>query len=94
MEGGPQVSYNYQSERPRLFTEEGQEMLLKVQDNVQRAFAVAGACRSIEATRGVAGCSWLQLACLDRLVEMKRIVEVTDSGTWGQYRIFTEPRRD
>lgn len=82
------MSYSYQAERPRLFTEEGQEMLLKVRDNVQRLLKTAGAFMSGHAWRGVGGDTWLMLACLDRLVERGEIIEVTDSRAWGQARVF------
>ena len=35
--------YDYQAERPEIFTEAGQRDFLKVRDNVQRLLDIAGA---------------------------------------------------
>ncbi len=83
------MSYSYQIERPKLFTEEGQVMFIAIRDNAKKLFAVAGCARFMEITRGVYGDSWLMLACLDRLIELKEIREVTAPGSVvGQHRIF------
>ena len=37
------MSYDYQKERPGLFTDEGQRMLLSVRDRTQRMLAASGA---------------------------------------------------
>lgn len=84
------MSYDYQTERPRIFTEDGQVMFLKIRDNTQRLLAVAGAARSQEMQRDVTGDSWHMLARVDRLVELGEIREVTIPGSVaGQHRIFT-----
>lgn len=81
------MSYSYQAERAKLFTEDGQEMFIKVRDNVHELLDSAGAFQAGKAWQGVSGDSWKMLACLDRLVEMGEIREVT-SNTWGQHRVF------
>ena len=83
--------YNYQNERPTLFTEEGMKMVLKIRDNVDRLLKEAGAVRSQEAQRGVTGDGWTMLAALDYLVETRYLVEVTGKGVWGQHRVFVGP---
>jgi hypothetical protein len=86
------MSYVYADERPRLFTEEGVEMLTAIRRNVARALKVAGAVRAQEAMAGVCGNSWLQLAVFDYMVEKNELIEVTDPDkVWSQHRIFRAP---
>ena len=46
------MSYDYQKERPGLFTDEGQRMLLSVRDRTQRMLAASGAARLQEMIKG------------------------------------------
>lgn len=83
------MSYDYATERPKLFTEDGQVMLLKIRDNVRRLLNTAGAFQAGKAFADVSGDSWKMLACLDRLVELGELERVTPKGTvWGQYEVF------
>jgi hypothetical protein len=82
--------YNYKEQRPFVFTEEGQEMFLKIRDKVHNTIKTAGAIRMDSAIAGNTGNTWKMLACVDRLVELKEIIEVTGSDIAGQYRIFTK----
>lgn len=83
------MSYNYTTERPSLFTDEGQRQFLKVRDKVNNCIKLAGAVRMDAAIANCIGSSWEMLACVDRMVELKEIVEVTGDKCAGQYRIFT-----
>ena len=85
------MSYDYKTERPALFTESGQVLFLQIRDKAKQLIRAAGCFRMQEAIKGCTGNSWEMLACVDRLVELKEIVEVTRPDTMGQYRIFTEP---
>lgn len=81
--------YVYQDVRSRLFTDEGQRMFLKVRDFVQDALQYSGAVRMEEAMKAaMGGDSWAMLACVDRLVELGEIKEVTDGDCAGQHRVF------
>lgn len=84
------MSYSYETERPNLFSESGQVMLLKIRDNVQRLLKLAGAVRMEEAIAGVCGDGWQMLACVDRLVELKEIREIPQSPCAGQHRVFVK----
>lgn len=85
------MSYSYQTERPHLFTEDGQVQFLKIRDKANELIASAGCVRMDKAIAGACGDSWQQLACLDRMVELREIVEVTRPGTCAaQFRIFTK----
>lgn len=80
--------YNYQNEKSKIFTEDGQEIFLKIRDNVQQLIKQSGAVMMQNAINSVTGDSWLHLACVDRLVELKEIREITDSNVAGQHRVF------
>jgi len=67
------VSYNYQTERPKLFTEEGQVLFLKIRDNVKSLLKEAGAFTGMKAWKGCAGSTWEMQACLDRLIELEEL---------------------
>lgn len=80
------MSYSYTDIRPRLFTEEGTDVLLRVRDRVKTLLTQAGAFR--EAELSLSGDSWLNMAALDYLVERKEIVRLRDN-CWAQYRVYS-----
>lgn len=90
------MGYIYEEQRSLLFDDKGQRMFLQVRDRVQHLLKEAGAVRMQEAIRESLGDSWMMLACVDRLVELKEIQEVTPvSGRdrpQGQYRVFVSCR--
>ena len=80
--------YDYKTERNKIFTENGQVMFLEIRDKTRSLLDRAGACRMQEMIASVSGDSWAMLACVDRLVELKEIREVTTGNVSGQYRVF------
>ena len=84
------MSYNYEQEKSGLFTDEGQRMFLRVRDRVRRLLSEAEAFTMGAAIRTAgSGSSWQMLACVDRLVELGEIKEITSPGTVaGQNRVF------
>jgi len=80
--------YNYQTERAKIFTEEGQETFLKIRDKVKLLLKQSGAVMLQNAISGVTGDSWMHLACVDRLVELGEIREITKDNVAGQHRVF------
>lgn len=84
--------YEYKKEKPQIFTESGQVMFLKVRDQVNQHLKQSGAVRLQEATSGIGGDSWTLLACVDRLVELGEIAEITQENTAGQHRVFIDRR--
>ena len=81
--------YNYENEKPKIFTENGQEMFLKIRDKVKMLLKQSGAFMLENAISGITGDSWSMLACVDRLVELKEIKEITDkTKVAGQHRVF------
>lgn len=81
--------YEYQKERAGIFTESGQITFLRIRDKVKNLLKLAGAVRMGEAISGVGGgSSWTFLACVDRLVELGEIREITKGDIAGQDRVF------
>ena len=81
--------YDYQKQRPSLFTEEGQRILIAVMDAADRMIKTSGAAMMENLTHGVTGDGWTMIAAVDRLVELGRLREIAQpEGTWGQYRVF------
>ncbi len=80
--------YNYQNEKTKIFTEEGQIVFLKIRDKTQHLLKQSGAIMMSNIINGISGDSWLHLACVDRLVELGEIEEITNGGVAGQYRVF------
>lgn len=67
------MSYSYETEKPNVFSEDGQEMFLRIRDWLKKSLAETGAARVGEIVRhaGGSGSSFTMLACIDRLVELK-----------------------
>jgi len=86
-------SYEYSKNKQRLFSDEGQRMFLKVRDFVQDALKRAGAIRMQEAIGAAGGGdSWTMLACVDRMVELGELREITTGNVAGQHRVFVSAR--
>lgn len=84
------MGYDYQTQRPRVFSEGGVTMLLKIRDHAKALIAQAGAARSdkLMAAAG-SGDTWDMLACMDRLVETGELHEIPNTmSRAGQHRIF------
>lgn len=82
------MSYNYETEKLRIYTPEGIGMLMKVFTNVNELHKASGAFKASNAWRGITGDVWLMLACLDLLVENGYIREIVGDNTAGQDRVF------
>lgn len=78
--------YNYTEEKPKLFTDEGQRKFLEVRDKAKELLKLAGAFRMQEVMG--TGDSLVSLACVDRLVELGEICEVTHEKVAAQHRVF------
>ena len=85
--------YQYSFERPKLFTDEGQRVFLRCRDRVRSLLSSVGAVRLQEAVRDLGGGdSWFGLACMDRLVELGELRELTDGEVIGQHRVFVNAK--
>ncbi len=84
--------YIYEKEKPELFKEENQKTFLSIRDRVYKLCTEAGGVSMGAAIRGHSGSSWFLMACVDRLIELGELREVTMGGVEGQYRVFTLKR--
>ena len=81
--------YEYENEREKLFTDQGQRLFLKIRGNALALIDKAGAARMSEIISVAVGNSWEMLACVDRMVELGELKELTDKNkVVGQYRVF------
>lgn len=82
--------YNYQKEKEKIFTEQGQEMFIKIRDKAKALLTVAGSFRMDAVMSVASGDTWMMLACVDRMIELGELNEVTKGqNVAGQHRIFT-----
>lgn len=83
--------YEYEKERPALFTKRGVETLTKIRDNAKRLLDESGAFMASKAMANVTGDSWLKLAALDYMVERGAIRRVTPGdAVWGQHEVLVK----
>lgn len=82
--------YDYEIERKRVFTEDGQVTFLAIRDNIKKLLELSGAVRFEQAIKGIAGDSFLMIACIDRLVELGELEEITPDGEVTSCRVFVE----
>lgn len=81
------MSYDYLVQKPRIYTDKGQRQFLMIRDKAEKCIKLAGAVRSQELLIG-GGDDWDMLACIDRLVELDYLREVTADDIAGQHRVF------
>jgi hypothetical protein len=87
------MGYDYQTERPFVFTEDGQVMFLKIRDKAKHLLETSGAASCEKLISGCTGDSWSMLACVDRLVELRELLEVPNIySRAGQHRLFIAGR--
>lgn len=84
------MSYSYATQRPFVFTEDGQVMFLSIRDKA-RKLMVDSACAMLgKIISGQTGEVWNMMACVDRLVELNELKEIPNPiSSAGQHRIFT-----
>jgi len=82
------MSYKYENEKAKIFTEEGSREFIKVRDEAKRLLDEAGAFMMFKPLKGVTGDSWTMMAYVDRLVELGEIREITGPQVAGQHRVF------
>jgi hypothetical protein len=86
------MAYSYETQRANIFTEEGQRLFLAIRDRADSLLKQAGAARLQEVISGNSGDSWDMLACVDRLVELGELREISQERCAGQYRVFVRGR--
>ena len=89
------MSYDYQAEKPNVFTEDGQKMFLRIRDWLNTALTETGAARVTEIIRHAgSGGSFTMLACIDRLVELKEIQYACTCNHTGPHSFCIVERAD
>ncbi len=88
------MSYDYETQRSFVFTEAGQVMFLAIRDKAQELIKVAGAVMSVKLIACTSGDTWNMLACIDRLVELGELRELTGTAVAGQHRVFVSRRAE
>jgi len=81
--------YNYEAEKHKIFTEEGQRKFLEVYQKAKQLLKVSGAFQMYKVMPS--GDTWEAMAHVDRLVELGEIVEV-DHKCAGQHRVFVSAK--
>lgn len=85
--------YSYLNHKDELFTDKGQIGFLRVRDHVNKLLDKAGAVSMEKAiTAGNLTTNWSNMACVDRLVELEEIEEITQNNVAGQHRVFVRPK--
>ncbi len=84
------MSYDYQTERKWVFTDDGGRQLLRISKKADDILRKAGAATMEKLIAGECGGSWEMMACVDRLVEVGELREVNYGPCAGQHRIFVK----
>lgn len=85
--------YKYEDLKPQLFTENGVALYIQIRDRAKRLLAEAGAFSMGAVIRDSTGDTWRMLACVDRMVELGELREVTIGlAVAGQDRVFVGPK--
>lgn len=66
-----------------------QAQYIKMRDKVKSLLQTSGAFR-MSHVMGEAGSSYMDLACLDRMVEVGELVELP-RNCWAQFKVYTTP---
>lgn len=83
--------YDYLTEKKTILTDEGQRSFLRIRDNVHALLQKSGAVKMSKAIIG-SGDGWFLMACVDRLVELGEITEITGPDVCGQDRVFVSTK--
>ena len=88
--------YNYKEQRTAIFTEEGQIQFLAIRDKAEKLLKLSGAFMFSHVIIGApsTGSSFDYIACVDRLVELGEIREVTSEKVAGQDKVYVSNRRN
>ena len=86
------MSYNYETEKPKILTDDGQQKFIKVRDRALKILDESGAA-DMSHLMSEGGDSWTQIAFVDRMVELGDIKEIDYGKCAGQDRIFIKAGR-
>jgi len=82
--------YKYEDYRPFLFSEEGQVVFLKKRDIIKDMLNKSKYVDLEDIVRNTSGSNFETIACVDRMLELNEIVEMTDKNSVkiSNFRIF------
>ncbi len=82
--------YKYSEHKEALLTDDGQRMFIRGRDEVLKLLSDNGDSvlmgRAMELFR--ANDSWLKMACVDRMVEIRDLREISGDNVAAQHRVF------
>ena len=81
------MPYSYDEEKPRIYTDEGIDMMLRLLKAAKKRFKMSNCFRYDSIS--LSGDSWLHLAVVDYLVEIAELKEIKTEGP-TQHRIFVK----
>lgn len=85
------MSYNYQQQRHKIFTEDGTRMLMRMRDKARELLNLSGAVIASKIMMASSGDGWQMLACIDYMVEQGDLRRVTgEFDTAGQDQVFVD----
>ncbi len=85
------MRYRYEDERAWVLTDEGSRQFMRMRDWVLWTLKEAGAVTSGRMMSKVsAPDTFKMLACVDRMVELGELRELTGPEVAGQYRVFVK----
>ena len=89
--GDCEMSYVYEKEREKLFTEAGLNLVIKVRDEAKKLLQDSGAFMLERLMQKMTGDSWMTLAAVDYLVERKELIPVRPKGSVPtQYFVYID----
>lgn len=80
------MSYDYQSLKRQLFTEDGLDLFTRWRDKALSLLAVSGAFKHLNSM--ISGDGQLQHACADLMIERGELFEIDRGDVAGQNRVF------
>ena len=80
------MGYEYDEQKVLLFSDEGSALFIKVRDIALSLIKKSGAFQMHKIFGG--GDVWFYMACIDRMIELGDIVEISQNNVAGQHRIF------
>lgn len=81
------MPYEYQKERPGLFTETGMALFISLRGQVRTKCKVSGCVRFDKLS--ISGDSWTALACMDLMIEREEVRRVTNGQERAaQYHVY------
>jgi len=81
------MTYRYAGQRPRLFLEENQQAFLRTRDKALKLCDLAG-CVMMSKLFGEGNDNLIEMAFVDRLIELGELQEIPQTNARSQDRIF------